>query len=455
MATAGLVAVAAGTFHAAYEIPWGAPIILAFFVCVNRLAALRTSAHALRVGWVLGLLMYAPQLAFFWSIFGAAAIGLWLVLACWLGLYLVVQRFALVKLGPIGALLLVPALWMGVEYTRSELYYLRFSWLNAGYLLPGLAWWVGMYGVGFVCMLAAAGTNVLIDRRRWTAAAALAVTATATAALVSPLGSPQVSTTLIRVAGVQLEFPSSDMALRALDRLLVRHPDTQVFVLSEYTFDAGVPQAVRDWCARHRCYLVAGGRDVGPPPGIVFRNTAFVVGPDGKDVLKQAKCVPIQFFSDGLPAEQQALWESPWGKIGVCVCYDLSYTRVTDELVRQGAQAIIVPTMDLESWGARQHALHARVAPTRAAEHRIPIFRLCSSGISQAVDRRGVVTASAPFPGQDAALAATLELGETNGRIPLDRFAAWPSVACLAIVLCWCLVDGWNQRPTRTSNPMR
>ena len=46
----------------------------------------------------------------------------------------------------------------------------------------------------------------------------------------------------------------------------------------------------------------------------------------------------VSFMIDGKPAESQAIWESPWGKIGICICYDLSYTRVTDELVRQGME---------------------------------------------------------------------------------------------------------------------
>ena len=65
--------------------------------------------------------------------------------------------------------------------------------------------------------------------------------------------------------------------------------------------------------------------------------------------------MPIQFFKDGFPAREQKLWDSPWGKIGICICYDLSYTRVTDELVRLGANALIVPTMDIIDWGRNQH----------------------------------------------------------------------------------------------------
>ena len=45
--------------------------------------------------------------------------------------------------------------------------------------------------------------------------------------------------------------------------------------------------------------------------------------------------------------------------------------------------------MDVADWGRHQHELHARVAPVRAAEYGIPIFRLASSGISQGVNRPG------------------------------------------------------------------
>jgi apolipoprotein N-acyltransferase len=101
----------------------------------------------------------------------------------------------------------------------------------------------------------------------------------------------------------------------------------------------------------------------------------------------------------------------------------LSYTRVTDELVRQGAQLLIVPTMDVEFWSRHEHELHARVAPVRAAEYGIPIFRLASSGISQAVTGGGSVVAEAPMPGSRAILAAQLRLPR-QGSLPLDRVLA-------------------------------
>ena len=101
---------------------------------------------------------------------------------------------------------------------------------------------------------------------------------------------------------------------------------------------------------RNHRYLVVGGKD--PAPKNNYYDTDFVVGPNGDIVFRQGKSVPIQFFKDGLPAPKQELWNSPWGKIGFCVCYDLSYTRVIDPLVKMGAQLIIVPTMDVVDWGS-------------------------------------------------------------------------------------------------------
>jgi apolipoprotein N-acyltransferase len=231
-----------------------------------------------------------------------------------------------------------------------------------------------------------------------------------------------------------MEFPAPTEVPAALDKLLNCHREAELFVLSEYTFDGPVPERVKAWCRKQRKYLIAGGKDI--IGAAEFFNTAFVVGPDGEIVFRQVKSVPIQFFKDGRPALEQRLWESPWGKLGLCVCYDLSYRRVTDQLIRLGAQAIIAPTMDVADWGGHQHRLHARVAPVRAAEYGVPIFRVCSSGISQLIDREGRVVASAAFPGEHATIAGSLELAE-RGRLPLDRWLAPLSVFVTAGTVLW------------------
>ena len=203
-------------------------------------------------------------------------------------------------------------------------------------------------------------------------------------------------------------------------------------VLSEYTYDGPVPERIKGWCQKNGLHLVAGGKH--PLAGEEYYNTAFVIGPQGHTVFEQVKAVPIQFFKDGRPAPIQKVWDSPWGRIGLAVCYDLSYTRVMDRLVDQHAQALIVPTMDVVDWGEHQHRLHARVAPVRAAEYGLPILRVASSGISQLVDGRGHVWATAPFGGEKAMLGGELVLAK-SALVPLDR-----RVAIMASVLCGCLI---------------
>jgi len=330
-----------------------------------------------------------------------------------------------------------------LEYFRSELYYLRFSWLNVGYsfsdlqpLLPA-AGLVGMYGIGFLAAALAAVLMRLCPMRTSIAATALAMVSLLAWAGNVEAAAPEIAPDRsVIVAGVQLEFPTDDEVIAALNKAVRAVPAAELLVLSEYTFQDVVPETIKRWCREHRRYLIVGGKE--PAANGQFYNTAFVVDPEGDIVFRQVKSVPIQFFKDGLPASEQKLWESPWGRIGICICYDLSYTRVTDRLIRLGAEALIVPTMDVAEWGRQQHELHARVARLRAAEYGVPIFRVASSGISQLVDRSGRLMAQTGFPGEQAVISGRLQLG-VAGSLPPDRWLAPAAVAVTGLVVLWVL----------------
>jgi apolipoprotein N-acyltransferase len=346
-----------------------------------------------------------------------------------------------VPLDPRWGWLLIPFLWTGLEYFRSELYYLRFSWLNVGYAFAGAPWQgalklAGNYGAGFLLVSLASIAACLLQKSRIRAATVLLAGAGGfcLVGFFSGRESPTQAASQVHVAGIQMEFPTEKEVLLRLNDIIRAHPDAELVVLSEYTFGEPVPATVRAWCREHERYLIVGGKD--PAPGANFYNTAYVIGPGGDIVFRQVKAVPIQFFKDGLPAPGQKLWDSPWGKIGICVCYDLSYTRVTDRLVKLGAEAIIVPTMDVADWGRAQHELHARIAPVRATEYGLPIFRLASSGISQLVGWSGRVMATAPCPGDGAMLAGNLEMRGGGGR-PLDRWLAPFATAVTAALVVW------------------
>jgi apolipoprotein N-acyltransferase len=436
------------SFHLAYTIENCQILLVVFLYCLFRLANVQTSRLAFYIGMGIGLAIYAPQLSFFWKIFQAGAIPLWLILSFWPGLFLLLGRACLVRFGLVGWACAAPFAWTGLEYFRSELNYLRFSWLNAGYAfsnssnLPYLACY-GVYGIGFVLMTLAVFGGVVRQlgwSRRLLAGVAVALL------LLYPAIAPALQSSAqrsLRITGVQLEFPSPAEAVLALNQATDKFPETDLLVLSEYSFMGPVPELIKKWCRKHQKYLVVGGED--PIPPSQYYNTAFVVGPKGEIVFQQVKCVPIQFMKDGLPAPKQSLWDSPWGKLGFAICYDASYTRVTDALIRQGAQGLIVPTMDPQDWGSYQHQLHARIAPMRAAEYAVPVFRLCSSGISQFAGPSGRVLDSAPFPGQGAIMSAHMQL-QNRGRMPPDRWLAPLSVGITIALSAWLAIDCVRQR---------
>ncbi len=108
--------------------------------------------------------------------------------------------------------------------------------------------------------------------------------------------------------------------------------------------------------------------------------------------------------------------------------------------------------MDSEHWGEHEHVLHAKVAPVRAREYGLPIFRIASSGISQLVDLDGRVVATAPFPGQSELIVGVLPIAE-SGRLPPDRYLAVPAVIAVAdLLLCLLKCRMFKSRQPAANN---
>ena len=455
-------------------------LVLAYLGCLFALRQVATARQAFYIGMAVGLGVFVPQMAFLWVIFGAAAIPLWVILALFHGLFLLLLNRVEVRLGTKWSVWFAPVLWCGIEYFRSEVWWLRFAWFTAGSVLPHwtgtLLGIFGVYGVSFVHFAFVAWWK--IKPRRVELLILMTVALVGMSILLPMLASSRASRSTLSVAGIQLEFPGPPEVLVALDRLARRHPEAELLMLSEYTFDGPVPDSVKAWCQRNRKWLVAGGKELvavrssrrkaapnnsspqsnsRPKPSLSlltsaategpYYNTAFVISTNGEVVFTQAKSVPIQFFKDGEPALTQRVWDSPWGKLGIAICYDVSYRRVMDELIRQGAQALLIPTMDVEQWGEHQHRLNARMARLRAAEYGVPIFRVASSGISQVIRADGSEAATAPFPGPNEMIAGELRLRRGGGNLPLDRWLAPACTFVTALVMLWLGWLAWRGRP--------
>ncbi|RYD35494.1 MAG: hypothetical protein EOP86_08325 [Verrucomicrobiaceae bacterium] len=436
--------------HSGPAAPWLAALSAAALCALTKA---KTARRAFYGGTGAALLTFCVPLWFFTGIFGLPmAFALWMCLAVWTGMFCGTLHVLRRKWGAAAALAAAPVLWMGLEYCRSELWLLRFAWLTPGYALPAehMGWLfqtLGVYGSGALLVLAGAAVAML-PKTAWRVAAGLAVPALLLpGARVSPPSGQS-----LRITGIQLEQVWQETILEKLDAALTRYPDTQLFVLPEYTFPTTVTAPFTEWCRRHGRWLIAGGFDFAPGLYVKrkdrtvrgYYNTAWVIGPEGTVVHRQAKAMPIQFFDDGMPAAIQRVWESPWGRIGICICYDMNYAMVGDPLAAQDMQLLVVPTMDAIHWGEAQHRLSAKLASTRAVEYGVPVVRVASSGVSLMLDAAGRTLAEGSVPGRGEIVSAVISLSG-HARRPWDRHAAaacsWAAGLLVTLALALSFVD--------------
>jgi len=391
------------------------------------------------MGLAVGVATCAPQLWHVLAVYGRAGIVLWLAAGLETALYLFFARGAVEVLGSKAGAAAIPFLWTGWEYFWCELNPLRFSRFPACQAFSEVAAAVhletfGVYGVAFSLMVIIAAVSLL--PRRVGVPAGATVLGVLAILTNTRLPSDRVASASIggpSVAAIQLERPSEAEIVRALDSEIVAHPEADILVLSEYSFWGEPPRRVRDWCRANRRHVIAGGTWTPRQGESGFRSTAYVVGPDGNVVFSQGKSAPAPFLDDGLTACERGIWESPWGEIGICMGFDLHCRRVTDDLISQGAGAIVCLVMDRISWNRQRHEMSAKVGLLRAAEYRVGVLRACSLGMSQLVAPDGRMVASAPSPGPGERLAGRLPVMAAS-RMPLDHRLA-PACSAITAVL--------------------
>jgi predicted amidohydrolase len=105
-------------------------------------------------------------------------------------------------------------------------------------------------------------------------------------------------------------------------------------------------------------------------------NTAFVLS-DGLLVGKRDKIKPFPLYREGehfSPGQENPVFETRHGKVGVLVCFELRFPNLGWELRKKGAQLIAVPSL----WGAKRKE-HLRVlSQARAVE--LQSYLLLSNG---------------------------------------------------------------------------
>ena len=112
---------------------------------------------------------------------------------------------------------------------------------------------------------------------------------------------------------------------------------------------------------RHRVWLLPGSMPVGAPPGTVH-NRAPLIDPDG-GVRYQDKRTMTRFEAERwgvAPGAPPRVFETPWGRMGIAICYDVEFPTLVRAQVALGAWLILAPSCTDSLHGFNRVRLSAR-----------------------------------------------------------------------------------------------
>lgn len=353
--------------------------------------------------------------------------------------------------------------WAGLEYFRSEVWFLKNSWMALGYSQvshPGLLQSCSLFGnYGFSVFIVAVNLAIsLLLRRRWRAFLLMALLFIVLGGWgLYRLSSFDTQKGLsLQVALLQEE--DSDKTIKASNQLpqvvnadLYVWPEDQFNVLYKKSAISlriltGMLQGIKAVSAVG-CWVYSDPENGSKKPHM--ENFCWVMSPLGKLLGRYDKLHPIPYVEPTLRANADPKpIDTEAGRLGIQICYDLDFEDGTRKMVWQGAQLLVVPTYDPMLWGVRQHLLHSGMSAMRAVESGLWLVRAASSGESQIIDPLGRVQYSLD-PGQAGVLSGKAYLLQPGTVYSTIGWLTGPF--CLLVTLLYSLGLGWGLYKKRLS----
>ncbi|MFO3798014.1 MAG: nitrilase-related carbon-nitrogen hydrolase, partial [Anaerolineales bacterium] len=148
---------------------------------------------------------------------------------------------------------------------------------------------------------------------------------------------------------------------------------------------------------------------------------------------------PVVFAGETSPTRgTYPVYDTPLGRLGTIICYDLDFTDTARRITRNGAQLILVPSHDWPQIAAK-HYTHLVF---RAVENRVSLVKADNSGNDSAIiDPYGRILASAITPGGDRNgqfVLADVPLGTADSlTVRLGDWMGWIALAGMAFFLIY------------------
>ena len=156
-----------------------------------------------------------------------------------------------------------------------------------------------------------------------------------------------------------------------------------------------------------------------------FQVVSLMIGPDGEEAGQRAK---IRLFGDAsehgfeIGSRNFSVFETPYGKVGLGVCYDYHYLDVARGLARNGAKILLMPTDDDFDGNANFPPFHASDGVFRAAEHRVTMGLGTTNGLSLVIDPYGRIVAEGEINERGFIIGETFIV---EGQTIYTRFGDW------------------------------
>ena len=140
--------------------------------------------------------------------------------------------------------------------------------------------------------------------------------------------------------------------------------------------DGAMVQAIGSVAQKHGLAIVAGLPELA---GDLVYNTALMVGSDGTKLAQYRKthlfgAVDRSQFSPGQTLSPILTYQG-W-RLALAICYDVEFPELVRTLALQGAEALLVPTANMEPY----RGIPLRAVPVRAEENEIFVAYANSTG---------------------------------------------------------------------------
>ncbi|MDW8215165.1 MAG: nitrilase-related carbon-nitrogen hydrolase [Roseiflexaceae bacterium] len=154
-------------------------------------------------------------------------------------------------------------------------------------------------------------------------------------------------------------------------------------------------------------------------------DAAVMFGPDGVEAGRRAKInVTDEEKTFGfMPGPHDfSVIETPYGSVGLGVCWDRHLTWIVRELARAGAQIVLMPVDDDFSGNRWFPPLHASDSVFRAVENRVSFGTGATSGVAMVIDPYGRITAESGVNRRSVVTGETFVVSEQT---LYTRFGDW------------------------------